>query len=487
MSDQNVNLEDAKKSSTSSESNVQPKKPIVQESPADDLGNTKNISNEIDDFTRKLLDKKVELTLFPDDDITSSSLEGTMSEAQRKTAEYSMLTALDQVRRERGQTPISEEEKKYADQEKDSQTKTKKANESASLSSAVQEKKQVTESKKTSTTDTNDKSGQLEPNRYETTSREDHFEKQETRPEQVKFYKKPKFWALSGTLVALLGLSGLYAWKVGVYDPQHISGVEQDFAYKNLVKYADEYGMMSENQRREIINLEDAYNSLDDTKKASINEYYKDPKHTGKTFVELLAEYKQLVEKEQNDSLQQMIDYANTYPSLPEDQQLDIVQKLEAYNALSQDGKDQVNAILKSSTNKDFTQLYNEARTKRNTADQSTSSASHSSTTSSSNATQGSNGTGVTSNDGTSNITTPTTPTTPDFPTTPSNSGVSDGQTSTLTPEMEAQLREQLVQLQDDQDNYLRFLESEGLSAANDEIAAQYSAQISGIESMLGQ
>lgn len=477
MSDQNVNLEDEKKSSTSSESNEQPKKPAIQEATADELGKTKNISNEIDDFTRKLLDKKVELTLFPDDDITSSSLEGTMSEAQRKTAEYSMLTALDQVRRERGQTPISEEEKKYADQEKGNQSKPKKTTEKASLTSVVKEEKK---SDPTTSITTPTKSSPLEPNRYETTSREDHFEKQEARPEQVKFYKKPKFWALSGTLIALLGLSGLYAWKVGVYDPQHISEVEQDFAYKNLVKYADEYGMMSENQRREIINLEDAYNSLDETKKADINEYYKDPKHTGKTFVELLNEYKQLIEKEQNDSLQQMIDYANTYPSLTQEQQLDITQKLEAYNALSQEGKDQVNAILKSSTTKDFTQLYNEARTKRNTSNQSTTSTSHSSTTNSTNATQGSNGTGITSGDSTPNNTT--------IPETPLSNGVSDTQTPAINQtQTEAQLREQLAQLQNDQDNYLRFLESEGLSPANDEIAAQYSAQISGVEALLGQ
>ncbi|MDE5758440.1 MAG: hypothetical protein K2H85_07485, partial [Allobaculum sp.] len=91
---------------------------ILEIDKVEDVEKTKNISNEIDDFTRKLLDKQVELTLFPDDDITSSALEGTMSEAQRKNAEFSMLTALDQVRRERGQTPISEEEKRYAAREK---------------------------------------------------------------------------------------------------------------------------------------------------------------------------------------------------------------------------------------------------------------------------------------------------------------------------------------------------------------------------------
>lgn len=465
---------------------------ILEIEKVEELEKTKNISNEIDDFTRKLLDKQVELTLFPDDDITSSDLEGTMSESQRKNAEYSMLSALDQVRRERGQTPISEEERRYAAKEKGittlSSTETKKIEPLSETSNSFPST--LTDTSKDPSSNI-DATKDLTLNRYENTSREDHFEKQEARPTtEKKFYQKTKFWGLTGALVALLGLFGLYTWKVAVYDPQHVSGVEQDFAYKKLVQYADEYPMMSEMQRREIINLEDAYNSLTEEKKAEINTYFEDPNHTGKTFVVLLEEYKKIIEEEKNNSLQQMIDYANSYADLSEEDQLDIVQKLDAYNALSQEGKDEVNNILKGSMGKDFTQLYNEARTKRNSMESSTTS----STSSSTNATQGSNGTGVTGEGTTGPIDSTGSTGTP-IPTNPSGttSGgtTTNGATSTsdlpYDQQTEAQLRETLAQLQNDQDNYLRFLESEGLSPADDEIAAQYSAQISDVESLLGQ
>lgn len=467
---------------------------ILEIDKVEDVEKTKNISNEIDDFTRKLLDKQVELTLFPDDDITSSALEGTMSEAQRKNAEFSMLTALDQVRRERGQTPISEEEKRYAAREKNKENQDQS---NTLKSTSDTPKTTTTATPATATTQTPldptpavEATKDLTLNRYETTSREDHFEPQETRPTtEKKFYQKTKFWGITAALIALLGLGGAYAWKVGVYDPQHVSGVEQDFAYKNLVKYADEYPMMSETQRREIINLEDAYNSLTEEKKAEINTYFEDPNHTGKTFVALLEEYKKIIADEKNNSLQQMVDYAHSYSDLSEEDQLDITQKLEAYNSLEQDGKDQVNAILKESTGKDFMQLYNEARTKRNSMESTTSSTA-SSQDSSTNATQGSNGTGVTSGDGSSNGTAGSSGTTSGL-TTNGGSGTSGTTTpSTNLPydqQTQAELRETLAQLQNDQDNYLRFLESEGLSPADDEIAAQYSSQIADVESLLGQ
>ncbi len=458
----------------------------------EEVEKTKNISNEIDDFTRKLLDKQVELTLFPDDDITSSALEGTMSEAQRKNAEFSMLTALDQVRRERGQKPISEEEKQYASSEKKNEKKEpaqKKEPDSIKTTSSPLPSNSAPSSSSTQGSEpiTLDVTKDLTLNRYENTSRKDHFESQETRPTtEKKFYQKTKFWGISAALIALLGLGGLYAWKVGIYDPQHVSEVEQDFAYKNLVKYADEYPMMSETQRREIIHLEEAYNSLTEEKKAEINAYFEDSNHTGKTFVVLLDEYKKIIEEEKNNSLQQMVDYANSYADLSEEEQLDITQKLEAYNALSQEGKDQVNAILKDSMGKDFTQLYNEARNKRNSIEGSTVTSSASSQSSSSNGTQGSNGTGVTSNgqSSTGTATAGSSGTNGNG----TSGGVSSGSDSLpYDQQTEAELRETLAQLQNDQDNYLRFLESEGLSAANDEIAAQYSSQISDVESLLGQ
>lgn len=410
-------------------------------------------TNEIDDFTQKLLDKKAEMLLFPDDDqdFTSSSLEGTMNEAQRKTAESSMLSALDQLRQERGQTTIEEEERRFAlSHPRKGGRKGNTASSGSSKSGSGQTKDSIPD--KTGASSSSSGYVSIEPNRYETKTREDHFEKQEERPARTEpFYRRPRFWLIVAAIAVVAALFGAYAWKVTVYDPQHVSDAQQDYAYEKLINFADEYSMKSEAQKKDILSLEADYNSLPEAKKNEINEYFQNPKHTGKTFVELLNEMKQAALNEQDPNYLAMTDYANQYASLAEADQLEIVNRIGPYEALNDAQKEHINSILQASTGKDFMTLYNEAKAQTQPADAASGEQNAAATQAS------------------------------DADAAPAVPAADDG---TAGADTNAALQQELNQLYADRDSYLQFLSEEG--ETTDEIAEQYNAQIAALEAQLG-
>lgn len=376
--------------------------------------------NEIDDFTQKLLDKKVELTLFPDEEeITSSQLQGSMNEAQRKNAETSMLNALDQMRKERGQSTIEEEESNF---------RTGQHQEAAGGEQTSGEE---------------DDFVSVDPNRYETHHREDHFEKQEKRPPRQKLTKKPKFWIITSIAALVVLMFAGYVWKVEFYDPAHQTNTQQTEAYDRLVSYADEYPMMSDSQKKEILKLEADYNSLPAAKKEEINAYFANPKHTGQTFTDLLAQTKQAGLLAENPGLAELQDYARNYNSYSQAQKDDIVNRLDAYNALNEGGKAQINADFVTAAGSDFMTLYNEAKSRLDSQTQPASSQ----------------------------------PAAPD-----------QEQPPAAVDENSAyrqQLSDQLDQLIIDRQNYVYFLNAEEMPVEGDEILAQYDAQIAQVQAEL--
>lgn len=381
-------------------------------------------TNEIDDFTQKLLDKKAELALFPDDeDFTSSSLVNTMNEAQRRNAEASMLKALDQFRKERGQQTIEEEEREYARNNPSEATSKTKANPSgvgASHSSKAASKPGYEE---------------IEPNRYETKNREDHFVKPETRPrKETRFYHKPRFWGIVAIVAVVAAIFGAYAWKVTVYDPMHATDVEQNYAYNKLVNFADEYPMKSDAQKRDVLNLEADYNQLPEAKKDEINAYFANPKHVGMTFMDLLNSTRQSVANDQNPTFQALMDYARNWGTADEATRADIVNRIDAFNSLDESAKNEINAVFVPITGKDFATVYNEFKAASDQAAQNQ---------------PGAAGTGQS------------------------------------TPSQRAELESQLAQLNADRAQYAQFLAEEGLD--NDEILAQYDADIAQIQAQLNQ
>lgn len=367
----------------------------------DSIASEKNdhpINNDIDEYTQKLLDRRAELTLFPDDDedFTSSSLEGSLTDFQRRNAEQSMLNALDQLRKERGQVSIAEEERNF---EKNGEKREGHQNEG---------KEKYYKG--------------IAPNRYENSNRLDHFLVTEPRPQTKKeLWKRPIFWVIFCGCIMIATLFGAFAWKVTVYDPQHATDVDQAYAYRKLVNYADEFPMMSDRQKKEIVNLEADFNSLPLAKKDEINTYFSNPKHTGKTFTALLEEYKKTIEVEQDSRIQELLDLARNWQTIDGTKRNTVVDYYDVYQALEENQKETVNQAFKEGTGLTFVEVYNQT-----------------------------------------------------------SAGLSG-----VPVQTNADIQAQIDSLTKDRDNYLKFLQEEGESGENDAILQQYNEQIAALQAKL--
>lgn len=367
----------------------------------DSIASEKNdhpINNDIDEYTQKLLDRRAELTLFPDDDedFTSSSLEGSLTDFQRRNAEQSMLNALDQLRKERGQVSIAEEERNF---EQNGEKREGHQNEG---------KEKYYKG--------------IAPNRYENSNRLDHFLVTEPRPQTKKeLWKRPIFWVIFCGCIMIATLFGAFAWKVTVYDPQHATDVDQAYAYRKLVNYADEFPMMSDRQKKEIVNLEADFNSLPLAKKDEINTYFSNPKHTGKTFTALLEEYKKTIEVEQDSRIQELLDLARNWQTIDGTKRNTVVDYYDVYQALEENQKETVNQAFKEGTGLTFVEVYNQT-----------------------------------------------------------SAGLSG-----VPVQTNADIQAQIDSLTKDRDNYLKFLQEEGESGENDAILQQYNEQIAALQAKL--
>ena len=75
--------------------------------------NNKVQKEEIDDFAKALLDKKTDMAIYAN---RSDTIDQTKekNEDERKAAEQTLSSALDMLRKERGQSTIAEEEQRLS-------------------------------------------------------------------------------------------------------------------------------------------------------------------------------------------------------------------------------------------------------------------------------------------------------------------------------------------------------------------------------------
>lgn len=295
--------------------------------------------NTIDEFTQRLLDKQTEMLLFPDDDsdMTTASLEGSMSAEQRRNAETTMLNALDAMRRERGQKTIEEEEREFSAQHPNRSHRR--------LSARSKQEKSRPESEKRS----------LKPGVYEISDTESP-KTSASQPAAKKIYQKRSFQIGAVIVCILLLLFGAYA----LYQPSHASSAQQDAAYARLVNYADEYSMMSDAQKLNLVNLESDYELLPQNKKEEINAYFQNEKHTGKTFDELLEEVRGDVVARDNPSYNDLLSFAQGYNAADESTKAQILTKIDAYHALDEEARSRIDEAMRQTTGRTFVQVYNE-------------------------------------------------------------------------------------------------------------------------------
>lgn len=327
---------------------------------------SKNDKN-IDAYSKALLDKKTEYN----EELKKPKEVHQMSEAERRQAERTMSSALDMLRKERGQKTIAEEEQFYQEHKealKDmdddfttSSIEKEQSNEALDLVHAMLQDM---------SNDGDDEEEEIVVKKEK--KPKEKKEKKEQKPKEKKSKnkkvkeKKPMNKVTKIVLcVILLGLAALggYAYKVLVYDPQNIVSQAQQKTYDKLVSYADEYGdnMMSDAEKLELLDLDKDYKKLLDKQKTSINEYFKE--QTGKTYKALLKDMKQLHQDKEEVKLpayQQIVNLLNGWESKSDEEKMAVADMQSTYSSLSKNLKGEVDTLSKSKTGKDFIDLCKE-------------------------------------------------------------------------------------------------------------------------------
>lgn len=323
----------------------------------------------IDAYSKALLDKKTEYN----EELKKPKEVHQMTEAERRLAEKTMSSALDMLRKERGQKTIAEEERLYEENKADlqhmdddfttSSIENEQSNDALDLVHTMLQDM------------SNDDDDELLPSQVkklkETKEKKEKPKKEksekEEKPKEKKSKKKKPMSKVTKIILGciLLGVAalGVYSYKVLVYDPQNIVSPAQQKTYDKLVSYADEYGdnMMSDAEKLELIDLNSGYKKLLDKQKTSINAYFKE--QTGKSYTALLKEVKELQKTKEEVKLpayQQIVDLLNGWDAKSDEEKMAVADMQSVYSSLSKSLKKEVDSLSKSKTGKDFIDLCKE-------------------------------------------------------------------------------------------------------------------------------
>ncbi|WP_295647105.1 hypothetical protein [uncultured Holdemanella sp.] len=319
----------------------------------------------IDAYSKALLDKKTEYN----EELKKPKTVHEMSDEERKQAEKTMSSALDMLRKERGQKTIAEEEQFYEDQKTNlvstdddfttSSIESEQSNDALNLVHAMlqdmsnddqeADKKSVVVEKKK---ETKEKKKTKEPKKKNNSK----------KPKEKKPMSKVTKIVLGVILLGVAAL-GVYSYKVLVYDPQNIVSPAQQKTYDKLISYADEYGdnMMSDAEKLELLDLDSGYKKLLDKQKTSINEYFKE--QTGKTYKALLKDIKELQTSKEEAKLpayQQIMTLLNGWDAKSDEEKMAVADMQSVYSSLPKSLKKEVDSLSKSKTGKDFIDLCKE-------------------------------------------------------------------------------------------------------------------------------
>lgn len=331
---------------------------------------SKNDKN-IDAYSKALLDKKTEYN----EEMKKPKEVHQMTEAERRMAEKTMSSALDMLRKERGQKTIAEEERLYEENKVDSQHME---DDFTTSSIENEQSSDALDLVHTMLQDMSNDDDELLPSqvkklkeKHEKKEKKEKKEKpkkeKEEEPKKKKSKKKKPMSKVTKIILGciLLGVAalGVYSYKVLVYDPQNIVSPAQQKTYDKLVSYADEYGdnMMSDAEKLELIDLNSGYKKLLDKQKTSINAYFKE--QTGKSYTALLKEVKELQKTKEDVKLpayQQIVGLLNSWDAKSDEEKMAVADMQSVYSSLSKSLKKEVDSLSKSKTGKDFIDLCKE-------------------------------------------------------------------------------------------------------------------------------
>lgn len=319
----------------------------------------------IDAYSKALLDKKTEYN----EELKKPKTVHEMSDEERKQAEKTMSSALDMLRKERGQKTIAEEEQFYEEQKTNlvgtdddfttSSIESEQSNDALNLVHAMLQDMSNDDQEA-------DKKSVVEEKKKETKEKKKTKEPKKKNDSKKPKKKKPMSKVTKIVLgVILLGVAalGVYSYKVLVYDPQNIVSPAQQKTYDKLISYADEYGdnMMSDAEKLELLDLDSGYKKLLDKQKTSINEYFKE--QTGKTYKALLKDIKELQTSKEEAKLpayQQIMTLLDGWDAKSDEEKMAVADMQSVYSSLSKSLKKEVDSLSKSKTGKDFIDLCKE-------------------------------------------------------------------------------------------------------------------------------
>ncbi len=350
-----------------------------------------------EDVAKALLNKRTEVALYKD--IDDKKEERSMTKSEYEQAEQSMSSALDMLRKERGQKTIEQEEIEYDFNQKlnefdllddltsdsittqmnlamvhkalekeediDVDTDTDLHEDKKTLKDGLIKKRVKLVNKKTKSQKKVSNQSKNKEN-ITTKQKKDGQPSKVNKVEKSKKQRKP----ISPTvkIVAFLvclgfALMGGYAYKLYVYDPQNVVSKDQQAAYDRLVDYADEFDMMSESEKLELLDMTDDYDCLLNKQKSAINDYFRDENRVGKTYTALIKELKDLknsLEDESSQEYQDLKTYLEGWQEYDDSMKRQIIFYKTNYNSLNTNLQKKIDDIARVNCTKSFLTLYNE-------------------------------------------------------------------------------------------------------------------------------
>ncbi|MBQ0066079.1 MAG: hypothetical protein KBT48_09985, partial [Firmicutes bacterium] len=179
------------------------------------------------------------------------------------------------------------------------------------------------------------------------------------RKEKVK---KP--WTLQKKItvsfvVLLFLLLGVYSYVVLIRNPQINPTPEQAQLYDKLVEYADEWDMLSDTEKNELIDIEEDYEHLLSVQKNKINEYYKE--QTGSTLKEIYVDLNKKLNEEKDETnapYRVLMDFLNSWENLTDNQKMGVITYKNTFDSIPPSLQSKVNQFTKEKIGMSFNTIY---------------------------------------------------------------------------------------------------------------------------------
>ena len=358
----------------------------------------KHIKNdEIDDFAKALLDKKTEIAL---EDIALKENERItrvrFNDASLDDDDIgtSAFDALNMLRKERGQDPITPEsmnetvqikkpvyEEPVPDWEEEDFTTSSLSRENImkqSIRSAQRVIKEneanavqvQTEPVKEEVPVQTQNTGAIPVKRNEPQAEPAKQSKAKPPRKKIQFKElsKQQLYILIAIVLGLLLLVG-YGYRELIWVPQNIPSAQQEKAYDKLIAYADEYTMMSTSEKYELLDMEEDYNILLTKQKNQINSYFEE--QVDMTYTELLKQLKQSKQTEEdlaNPDYQTLASALSNWASKTDAEKYMVIDLYETYENSSKSIKKKIDNLAKTETGKDYVDLVETLKKQRDSS-----------------------------------------------------------------------------------------------------------------------